>query len=121
VERIRIFGDIEIFLDDTPRVREERPMSADTAAIFIRLSDVVGADCDKAAISNLHLTMEFKKSLSLSAVLGAETAAAEDEYHRMLALQLGELSAFRRVVGEFVVGKNGPWKNVRSHTKISFV
>jgi hypothetical protein len=65
--------------------------------------------------------MEFKKPFSLSAVLGAETAAAEDEYHRMLALQLGELSASRRVVGKFVVGKNGPWNDVRSHTKISSV
>ena len=39
---------------------------------------------------------------------GAETAAAEDMYHGMLALQLGELAAFRRVVGKFVVGENGP-------------
>jgi hypothetical protein len=121
VGRIGIFGDVEIFLDDTPRVREEGPVSADTAAIFVRLSDVVGADRDKAAIANLHLTMEFKKPFSLSAVLGAESAAAEDEYHRMLALQLGELSAFRCVVGKFVVGKDGPWNNVRSHMKISSV
>jgi hypothetical protein len=83
-------------------------VSADTAAIFVRLSDVVGADRDKAAIANLHLTMEFKKPFSLSAVLGAETAAAKDEHHWMLALQLGELPAFRRVVGKFIVGENGP-------------
>jgi hypothetical protein len=30
------------------------------------------------------------------------------------ALQLGEFPAFRRVVGKFVVGENGPWNNVRS-------
>jgi hypothetical protein len=70
VGRIRIFGDVEIFLDDTPRVREEGPVSADTAAIFVRLSDVVRTDRDKPAIANLHLTMEFKKPFSLSAVLG---------------------------------------------------
>src|SRR6266446_2994814 len=69
-----------IFLDDTPRVREEGPVSADSAAIFVRLSDVVGADRHKAAIANLHLTMEFKKPFSLSAVPGAETAAAEDKH-----------------------------------------
>src|ERR1700739_3164453 len=107
VGRIRIFGDVEIFLDDTPRVREKGPVSADTAAIFVRLSDVVSADRDEAAIANLHLTMEFKKAFSLSAVLGAESAAAEDEHHWMLALQLGELTAFRCVVGKFVVGENG--------------
>src|SRR5262245_5798448 len=119
VGRIRIFGDVEIFLDDAPRVREEGPVSADTAAIFVRLSDVVGADRHKAAIANLHLTMEFKKPFSLSAVLGAESAAAEDKHHGMLALQLGELPAFPRVVGKFVVGENDPWNNVRSHMKIS--
>jgi hypothetical protein len=90
-------------------------MSADTGAIFVRLSDVVGADRDKAAIANLHLTMELKKPFSLSAVLGAEAAAAEDEHHRMRALQLGKLPAFRRVVGKFVIGKSGPWNDIRSH------
>src|SRR5262249_4252098 len=109
------FGDVEVLLDDASRVREEGPMSADTAAIFIRLGDVVGADRDKAAITNFHLTMEFKKTFGLSAVLRAESAPAEDEHHRMLALQLGELPVFRRVVGKFVVGENGPWNDVGSH------
>jgi hypothetical protein len=49
VDRIRVFGDVEIFLDDTPGVGEESPVSADSAAIFVRLSDVVGADRDKPA------------------------------------------------------------------------
>jgi hypothetical protein len=90
-------------------------VSADSGAIFIRLHNVVGADRDKSAIANLNLTMEFKKQLGLPAVLRAETAAAEDEHHGMLALQLGELPVFRRVVGKFVVGEDGPWNNVRSH------
>src|SRR5246127_1469320 len=115
VGRIRIFGDVEIFLDDTPRVREEGPVSADSAAIFVRLSDIVGTDRDEPAIANLHLTMEFKKPFSLSAVLGAKTAAAEDNNHGMLALQFGELPAFRRVVGKFVIGESSPWNNIRSH------
>jgi hypothetical protein len=63
--------------------------------------------------------MEFKNPFMLSAVLGAESAADEDEHHRVLALQLRELPAFRRVIGKFVVGENGPWNNVRSHIKIS--
>jgi hypothetical protein len=40
-----------------------------------------------AAIGNLELTMEFNKPFSLSAVLGAETSAAEDENHWMWSLQ----------------------------------
>jgi hypothetical protein len=95
-------------------------VSADAATIFVRLGDVVGTDRDKPAIANLHLTVEFKKPFSLSAVLGAETAAAEDEDHGLLALQLGELPTFRRVVGKFVVWENGARNNIRSH-KISAV
>jgi hypothetical protein len=46
VERIRVFGDVDIFLDHTPRVGKERPVGTDSAAIFVRLSDIVGANCD---------------------------------------------------------------------------
>jgi hypothetical protein len=53
VDRIGIFGDIKIFLDYTPRVGEEWPVSTDSTPKFIRPSDVVGTDGDKAAIANL--------------------------------------------------------------------
>src|ERR1700688_610565 len=52
VERIGIFGDVEIFLDDAPRVGEERPVGVDSAAILIRFGDIVGADCDETAIGD---------------------------------------------------------------------
>ena len=80
-------------------------MGADAAAIFIRPSDIVGANRDKPAIGNLELAMEFNKPFSLPAVLGAETSAAEDENHWMSSLQFGELSAFRGVVGKLIVGE----------------
>jgi hypothetical protein len=115
VDRISVFSDVEIFLDDTPRVGEERPVGTDSAAIFIRLSDIVGANRDKPTIGNLELTMEFNKPFSLPAVLGAETSAAEDENHWMWSLQFGELPAFRGVVGKLIVGEDSPWNNVRSH------
>ena len=59
VERISVFGDVEIFLDDTPRIGKERPVGTDSAAIFIRLSDIVGANRDEPAIGNLKLTMQL--------------------------------------------------------------
>src|SRR5215472_17180602 len=86
-DRISVFGDVEIFLDDTPRVGEERPVGADSAAIFIRLSNVVGADRDQPAIANLDLTMELDKPFMLPAVLGTEPSTAEDENHWVLYLQ----------------------------------
>src|SRR5262245_47991753 len=91
VDRIGVFGDVEILLDNTPRVGEERPVGAYSSAIFIRLSDVVGADRDQPAIGNLQLTMEFNQPFSLPAVLGAEPPATQDDHHRMLSLQLREL------------------------------
>jgi hypothetical protein len=78
VGRICVFGDVEILLHDTPRVLKEGPVSADAATVFVRLDDVAGADRDKPAIANLHLTVELRKPFSLSAVLRAEPAAAED-------------------------------------------
>jgi hypothetical protein len=59
--------------------------------------------------------MELNESFRLPAVLGAETAAAEDKNHWMLCLQFGELPAFRGVVGKLIVGEDSPWNNVRSH------
>ena len=117
VDRVRVFGDVEVLLNDTPRVGEESPVGADSAAIFIRQSDIVGANRDKPAIGNLELTMEFSKPFRLPAVLGLETSAAEDENHRMLSLQFGELPAFCGVVGKLIVGEDNPWNNVRSHIK----
>jgi hypothetical protein len=49
VDGISVFGDVEIFLDDTPRVGQERPVGTDSASIFIRPSDIVGANRDKPA------------------------------------------------------------------------
>src|SRR5262249_54454619 len=119
VDRIRVFGNVEIFLDHTRRVGEERPVGTDSTAIFIGLSDIVGADCDKAAIANLELTMELNKPFRLPAVFGAETSAAEDENHRVLSLQFGELPPLSGVVGKLIIGEDSPWNNVRSHRKSS--
>ena len=108
VGRIGIFGDVEILLDDAPRVGEERPVSADPGAVFVRFDDAVGADRDKAAIGDLELAVEHEKSFRLPAILGAVTATAEDEHHRMLPLQVRKLSALPGVVGKLVVWKDRP-------------
>src|SRR5258708_4753742 len=119
VEGIGVFGDVEIFLDDTPHVGEEGPVGADAAAILIRLGDVVGANRKQPAITNLQFTMERNKPFRLPAVLGAETSAAKDEHHRMLSLEFGELPAVRGVVGKLVVGEDSTWNDVGSHLKSS--
>jgi hypothetical protein len=121
VSGIRVFGDVEIFLNNTPCVGEERPVGSDSAEIFIRFGNIVGAYRDQPAIGNLKFTMKLNKSLRLPAVLGTETSAAEDENHGMLSLQFGELPAFRGVIGKLIVGEDRAWNDVRSRMKSSTV
>jgi hypothetical protein len=92
-----------------------------SAAIFVRLGDVVGADRDQPAIANLHLTMELQQTFGLPAVFWAEGAAAKDEHHGILPLQLGEFSMFRGMVAELIVGENGSGHHVGSHVKSSIM
>jgi hypothetical protein len=120
VERICVLGDVEVLLEFTPGVRKKRPVGADSAAIFIRLCDIVGANRDQPAIANLYLTMELNKPFSVPPILGAETSAAEDENHWVWSLQFGELSMFRGVIGKLIVGEDGPRNNVRSHIQPPF-
>ena len=86
VDGIGVFGDIEILLHNTPWVGKKGPVRAYSAAIFVRLGDVVGADRDQPAIANPHLTMKLQQTFGLAAVLWAEGAAAKDEHHGILSL-----------------------------------
>jgi hypothetical protein len=96
-------------------------VGADSTTIFIRLSNILGANRDQPAIGDLELSIKVHKAFGLPAVFGAETAAAQDENHGMLSLQFGELPAFRGVVGKLIVGEDSPGNNVRSHKKSSTV
>ena len=98
VERIGVFGNVEVFLDFTRRVGEERPVGADPAAVLIRLRDVVGADRDQPAVADLEFAVELDQPFRLPAVLGAEAPAAEDEDQRVLSLQLGEPAMLRLAI-----------------------
>jgi hypothetical protein len=86
VGRIGVFGDVEVLLNDAPRVGEKGPVRAYSAAIFVRLRDVVGADRDQPAIADLHLTMELQQTFGLTAIFRTEGAAAKDEHHGIPSL-----------------------------------
>jgi hypothetical protein len=119
VDGIRVLSDVEVFLNNPPRVGEERPVGVDSAAKFVRASDVVGADRDELAITNFDFTMELNQPLRLPAVLGSIAAAAQDEDHRILALELGELPASGGVVGQLVIGEDGSGNDVSAHENSS--
>src|SRR6266851_7609722 len=63
--------------------------------------------------------MELNQPFRLPAVLGSVTPAAKDEDHGVLSLQFGELSVFRGVVGQLIVGEESLWNGVRAHRKSS--
>ena len=121
VDGVGVFGDVEILLNDAPRIGEKGPVSAYSAAIFVGLGDIVGADRDQPAIADLHLTMELQQTFGLTAIFWAEGAAAEHEHHGILSLQLGEFSMLRGMIAELIVGENGSGHHVGSHLKSSTV
>ena len=70
VDRIRIFGDVEIFLNDTPRVREEGPVSADTVSVPHQAASALPASasmCSQCLAINFAASLETRsKSLPTS-------------------------------------------------------
>ena len=54
MQRIRVFGNIEVFLNYTPGVGQERSVCANSAAKLISLNNTVGGDCHQFAVRNLE-------------------------------------------------------------------
>ena len=119
VNRISVFGDVEIFLNDAPRIGEKGPVGTHAAAIFVRLNDSVGRNRDHSTIAHLHLSIEFQQPFSLTTVFRTEPPAAKDKYHRILALQLGQLSMLAGVVAELIIRENSSLYDVWSHLNCS--
>ena len=118
---IRVLGDIEVLLHHAPRIGQERPMRVDAGPVLVRRNQIVRADGDEAAIADLHLAMELNQALRLPAVFRAVSSAAEHHDHRVGSLQIGKLAALGRVIGQFVIGKNGARYDVCSHeVRLSF-
>ena len=65
VRRVRVFRNVETFLDHSPRVRQKGPVCPDSAAIFVRLRDIVGADRNQPGIRNLEFSMQLNQSFRL--------------------------------------------------------
>jgi hypothetical protein len=119
VNGIGIFGDVEIFLNDAPGIAEKWPVGADAAAVLIRLGDIVCADGDEPAIADLHLTVELQQAFGVSPIFRAERAAAEDEHHWIIALQLSKPSMPGGMIAQFIVGQNCSGDDVGSHMNAS--
>jgi hypothetical protein len=54
---IGILGNIEILLNDAPRIGKKRPVRTDSTAKLVSLTNIVGADRHEPAIADFHLSM----------------------------------------------------------------
>ena len=121
VDRVGVFGDVEIFLNDAPWIGEKGPVSAYSAAVFVGLGDVVGTDRDQPAVTDLHLTMELQQTFGLTAIFRAEGAAAEDNHHGILSLQLGEFSMLCGMIAKLIIREDCSRHHIGSRVKSSTV
>src|SRR6267142_4818701 len=115
VDGVGVFRDVEILLNNAPRIGEKGPVRPYSAAIFVRLGDIVGADRDQPAIAYLDLTMELQQTFGLTAILWTEAAATKHHHHRILSLQLGEFSMLPGVVAKLIVRESSALRDVGSH------
>jgi hypothetical protein len=115
MQGVRVFGNIEVFLNYTPGVGQKGPVGANSHAKFISLNNVVGSDCGQPAIRNLELAVELNKALMLSTLFWAEAAATENKNHRIWPLELRELPALGAVVRKLIIGEGCAWNNIISH------
>src|SRR5437868_11892335 len=90
-------------------------MRANSAAKFIGFDNIVGSDCDQAAICNLEFALELNEALVLPTLLRAETATTENKNHRIWPLEFRELPALGTVVGKLIIGEDSAWNNTISH------
>src|ERR1700758_2228248 len=76
---------------------------------------IVGGDRGDLSVSHRDLGIKRGEFQMLLVFLRAVVAAREREDQRIVALKLAELAQFARVIGQFVVGENASWHNIRTH------
>ena len=86
VDRVRVFGDVQVLLNDPAGVGEERPMGPDSAAIFAGLAYVVGADRDQLAVANLNFACNLTLELGTAVEEALEDKRLGYYVHRPLRL-----------------------------------
>ena len=93
---VGVLLDVEVLLDDPPRVGEEGPLGADRRAELLQRVVLVGRDRGHLGVRHGDLRIERRELEVLLVLLRAVVAAREREDQRVVALQLAERA--RRVV-----------------------
>ena len=112
---VGVLLDVEVLLDRSPGVGEERPLGADRRAELLQLVVLVGRDRDDLRVGHGDLRLERRQLEVLLVLLRAVVAAREREDHRIGALQLAELARGVGVIGQLVVGERAAGCDVGAH------
>jgi hypothetical protein len=113
--RVGILGDVEVLLNGSGRVREERPLGTHRRAELLESVMVIGGDRDNPGISNSDLRKKRGKLQMLLVLFRAVVAAGKCEDQGIIALQFAEPARCARVIGQLIVRKNGSGYKVISH------
>ena len=101
---VRVLLDVEVLLHGPLRVLEERPLGAERGAELLEGVVLVGRDRRDLRVGDGDFRIARDQFEVLHVLLRAVVAAGERQDHRVLALDLAQLSRRARVVGQLVVG-----------------
>ena len=97
--RVGVLLDVEVPLDCSAGVGQERPRGADRRAEFLQRVVLVGGDRDDLGIGHGDLRIEGSQLEVLVVLLGAVVPAGQREDQRIVALQLAEPAGHVGVIG----------------------
>jgi hypothetical protein len=107
VVRVGVLLDVEVPLDDAPRIGQERPVRADRGPELLQRVVLVGRDRDDLRVRHRQLGLERRQLQVLLVLLRAVVPAGEREDHRVVTLELAERARHVGVIRQFIVGERG--------------
>ena len=119
VVRIGVLGDVEVLLDCSAGVGQERPRGADRRAELLQRVVLVGGDRDDLGIGHRDLRVVGGQLQVLLMLLRTVVTAGEREDQRIAALELTERADGAGVIGQRVIGKAGAGDDVGTHGMIA--
>jgi hypothetical protein len=102
---VGVLLDVEVLLDDAPRVGEEGPLGADRGPELLERVVLVGRDRGDLRVPDGDPRIERGELEVLLVLLRAVVAAGERQDQGIVALQLAEPPRDVLVIGQLVIGE----------------
>ena len=115
---VGVLLNVEVLLNLSARVREERPLGAHRRPKLLEGVVVVGRDRRDLRVGDGDPRVERRQLLVLLVLLRTVMAAREREDHRVVALQLAEPARRVRMIGQLIVGEDASGRHVRAHVSL---